>query len=195
MAKAKSSAVPGVCEIAGNRLEGVRLLLCGIEAEATEKLIRMMLRAKRVFVTGKGRSGLIAGCAAMRLMQFGFNAHVPGEATCPRITRGDLMIAISCSGTTMTTLQLARVSKESRAKVVSVTAVADCALTETADHSLVIPVTGPEIRKRYRYALGPHNNTLFEEALLVYFDAVVYSLLEREGIPKRMLGQRHTNLE
>lgn len=181
--------------IVKTRLDGIGLLLEEMDESAAEQLTRMLLRARRIFVTGKGRSGHIAQCFAMRLMQMGFDVHVPGEATCPRIKRADLMIAISCSGTTTSTVQFARISKDSGAKVAAVTAVPDAPLAELADHVLLVPVTGKDVKKRYRYVLGPHNNTLFEEALLLYFDAMVYSILERKGIPKKLLSLRHTNLE
>ena len=181
--------------IIGARLEGIRQLLDDMDPAAGERLVQMLLDANRIFVAGKGRSGLVAECFAMRLMQMGFDCHVPGEATCPRIERGDLMVAISCSGTTMTTVTFARISHEAGAKVVVLTAVPDSPLAEAADHALLVPVTDRDVKRLYRYVLGPYNNTLFEEALLLYFDAVVYSILERKGIPKRQLDRRHTNLE
>lgn len=194
MGKAKVKR-PDLFDILKARLEGIRLLLDDMREPNAEKMIGMLVDARRIFVTGKGRSGLVASCFAMRLMQMGFEAHVPGEATCPPIGRGDLMVAITCSGTTMTTVQLARISHDSRAKVIAVTAVPDSPVTELADHTVIVPVTGKDVQKRYRYVLGPYNNTLFEEALLLYFDAMVYSILEREGISKRVLSERHTNLE
>jgi len=181
--------------IVNTRLDGIRALLQDMEESAAQRLIKMILEARSVFVTGKGRSGYIASCLAMRLMQMGFVVHVPGEATCPRIGRMDLMIAVSCSGTTVTTVELARISDDSHAKVVAVTAVEDSPLARIADHLVLVPVTGRNVKERYRYVLGPHNNTLFEEALLLYFDALVYSMLRREGIPEGQLGERHTNLQ
>ncbi len=194
MSKAKKNASE-LLGILDARLEGIRLLAEQMQEAAAERLVQMLLEADRMFVTGKGRSGLIADCFAMRLMQMGFRVHVPGEATCPRIQGGDLMVAVSCSGTTMTTVQLARISHDAGAAVVAVTANEATPLTEPADHVVVVPVTGRDVKERYRYVLGPHNNTLFEEALLLYFDALVYSILEREQIPKNTLDRRHTNLE
>ena len=182
-------------EIVRARLDDIRLLLDNMEETATEQLIQMILQANRIFVTGKGRSGLIAKCFAMRLMQVGFDVHVPGETTCPRIKEGDLMIAISCSGTTTTTVQLAHISRESGAKVAAVTAVVNSPLTVQANHLVLVPVTSKDIKKRYKYVFGAYNNTLFEEALLLYFDAMVYSILEREGISEKIISERHTNLE
>jgi D-arabinose 5-phosphate isomerase GutQ len=79
--------------------------------------------------------------------------------------------------------------------VTAVTAVPDSPLAAVAHDLVLVPVTGKDVKKRYRYVLGPYNNTLFEEALLLYLDAMVYSILEGEGIPKRLLSERHTNLE
>lgn len=182
-------------EIIKMRLDGIGLLFDDIEKTVTEKLIEMILQANRIFVTGKGRSGLIAKCFAMRLMQIGFDVHVPGEVTCPRIKEDDLMIAISCSGTTMTTVQMARISRESEAKVAAVTAVVDSPLTASADHVVLVPVTDKDFKRRYGYVFGTYNNTLFEEALLLYFDAMVYSILDRKELPEKIVSERHTNLE
>ncbi|NLW50363.1 MAG: SIS domain-containing protein [Candidatus Brocadiaceae bacterium] len=182
-------------DIVNARLNGISLLLQEMDVGAAERLTQMLLKARRVFVTGKGRSGYIGQCLAMRLMQMGLDAHVPGEATCPRIRRGDLMVGISCSGTTMSTVQFARIARESKASVAALTAVPDSPFARNADHVIVVPVTGKDVKKRYRYVLGPHNNTLFEQALLLYFDGLVYSILERKGIPKRRLSDRHANLE
>jgi len=188
-------ARPDLFDIVRTRLDGIGLLLEDMDEPAAERLIGMIRRARRIFITGKGRSGYIATCFAMRLMQMGFEAHVPGEATCPRIGKGDMMMAISCSGTTSTTVQFARISCEAGAKVVAVTAARHSPLAEAAHHVVLVPVTAQDVKKRYRYVLGPHNNTLFEEALLLYFDAMVYSMLVREGISQERLSRRHTNLE
>jgi len=193
MARAKPKL--SVFEVVKARLDGIGLLLKEMDESASERLIQSVLSARRVFVTGKGRSGYVAECFGMRLMQMDFDVHVVGESTCPRIRTGDLMVAISCSGTTASTLQFARISRESGARVTAVTAVPDSPLAKLAHDVALVPVTGKDVKKRYHYVLGPYNNTLFEEALLVYFDAMVYSILERQGISKRMLSQRHTNLE
>ena len=186
---------PDLFEIVKARLSGVRALLDDMDEAAAEKLVRMILDAGCIFVTGKGRSGYIASSFAMRLMQMGFVAHVPGEATCPRIGSEDLMIAVSCSGTTVTTVEMARIARESGAQIAAVTAVADSPLADAAHHLVLVPVTERDVKKRYRYVLGPHNNTLFEEAMLLYFDALVYAMLGREGIPQKQLDERHTNLQ
>lgn len=191
----KAKVRPELFRIVQTRLDGIRMLLAEMDESDAETLVQMILAAMRVFVTGKGRSGYIAQCFAARLMQLGLDVHVPGEATCPRIKRGDLMVAVSCSGTTTSTVQFSRIARDAGAKVAAVTAVPGSPLAELAHLLVVVPVTGKDVKKRYRYVLGPYNNTLFEQALLLYFDAMVYSILERQGIPKSRLAERHTNLE
>ncbi len=182
-------------EVLEGRLDQIQALQREMDEEDAERLIQMILKADRVFVTGKGRSGLVAECFAMRVMQMGFEVHVPGESTCPRIQRNDLMVAVSCSGTTMTTVQMARIAHRSGAPVAALTADPDSPLAETADRTIVVPVSTRGLEREYRPVLGPYNNTLFEETLLLYFDAVIYSILGREGISEKVLSRRHTNLE
>ena len=56
--------------------------------------------AKRIFVSGAGRSGLITRFFAMRLMHSGYDVSVVGEIVTPSIKEGDLLIIISGSGET-----------------------------------------------------------------------------------------------
>ena len=177
------------------RLEHIHRLMEELSPDAAEMLVERICEASAVFVTGKGRTGYVADCFAMRLMQMGVVVHVPGEATCPRISEGDLMIALSCSGTTSTTVEMARIARGSNACVVAVTADEDSTLAEIAHHQLLVPVRGQQFPQCETTVLGPYNNTLFEEAMLLYFDALVYTMVERENIPRDRLSQRHTNLE
>ena len=52
---------------------------------------RVILRARRVFVTGAGRRRRALKMAAMRLMHLGLTVHVAGEVTAPAIGPGDLL--------------------------------------------------------------------------------------------------------
>ncbi len=178
-----------------NRLGEIDELMSRMCGDAPPKLMARILDANAVFVTGKGRSGYIASCMAMRLMQMGFTVHVPGEATCRRIGPKDLMIAVSCSGRTVTTVELARISRESGAAVTAVTSDPDSPLAATAQEIILVPVQGGDVRESHRSVIGPHNNTLFEEALLLYFDVLVQYMLNHKGIPIGRLRDMHTNLE
>lgn len=182
-------------EIITEQLDAVKLLLGRIDKAASDKLIEMMLQTDRVFVTGQGRSGLVAQCLSTRLTQMGLNVNLPGCATCQRVGPGDLLIAISCRGTTTTTVDYARIACQAGAKVVALTALDKSDLAELADHVLLIPSDEEDIRSKCKFIIGPNNNTLFEEAALLYVDGLVYMLIKRKGISEDVMNQRHTNLE
>ncbi|MDD1665656.1 MAG: SIS domain-containing protein, partial [Methanomicrobiales archaeon] len=61
----------------------VRSIANGISDEEVEGLIREILNAKRVYIMGAGRSGLVARAFAMRLMHLGLISYVVGETVTP----------------------------------------------------------------------------------------------------------------
>jgi len=193
--KAGTTKNSNLCKIVTAWAEAIKLTFGQIEEQTSEELVEMILQAERIFVTGQGRSGLIAQCLATRLTQMGFHVHIPGHATCQKIEAGDLLIAISCCGTTTTTVKFARVSRQVGAKVAAVTAFGKSTLAELADEVVVIPANDEDIRKKCNYTIGPNNNTLFEQTALLYADALVCILLERKGISIETISQKHTNLE
>lgn len=70
----------------------------GVSYEEETAIASAIQKAKRVFVAGSGRSGLIASCFAMRLMQSGITAYRVGECTTPAIEADDLLLITSGSG-------------------------------------------------------------------------------------------------
>ncbi len=77
----------------------IRSIANTISDEDAEKFIRELLNAKRIYVVGAGRSGLVAKAFAMRLMHLGLSAYVVGETITPALNRGDVMVIFSGSGT------------------------------------------------------------------------------------------------
>ena len=67
------------------------------QIEAVEKLIT---EAKRIFISGAGRSGFAARGFSNRLMHLGYTVYFVGEPTTPSIQAGDLLIVGSGSGNT-----------------------------------------------------------------------------------------------
>lgn len=182
-------------EIVSSWTQAIELLVKRIRKESSEQLAEMIFKADRIFVTGQGRSGMVAQCLATRLAQMDFNVNIPGLATCQKIEASDLMIAISCSGTTRTTIEFVKISKNSGAKVAVLSAFAKSTLAELADEVVILPSADADIRNICKYAVGPNNNMLFEQAALLYLDALVYILLEKRGVSADIITKRHTNLE
>ena len=54
-----------------------------------------ILNARRIYVMGAGRSGLVAKGFAMRLMHLGFQSYVVGETITPALQKGDVIVIFS----------------------------------------------------------------------------------------------------
>ena len=161
-------------------------ILSNVEDESTSSLLEALAGADKVFVSGAGRTGCIAKCFAMRLMQLGFSAHVVGETVTPRINKGDLLIACSMSGKTQTTCIIGASAARIGAKVVVLTSDRSSPLAEIARLMVVLPAPPSQ----------PGGlATAAELALLIYLDGIVAAVMEERSISGEELLQRHTNLE
>ena len=150
------------------------------------ELSKMLSRASRTFVTGAGRSGLVARSFGMRLMHAGLPVFVPGETITPAAGEGDLLVAISCTGTTGFTDYLAHRARQLGAKVVVITADLDSPLAQSADKVLVIPAESDSIVLRA---------AVFEHAASLCLDAVFNVLSEQLKLDMEKFHARHANLE
>ena len=150
------------------------------------ELADMLPRARRTFVTGAGRSGLVARSFGMRLMHAGLPAFVPGETITPAAGSGDLLVAVSCTGVTGITEYVARRARNLGAKVVVLTAEPTSALAAGADKVVVIPAGEADIVLRA---------AVFEHAASLCLDAVFNVLSDRLKLDMTAYRQRHANLE
>jgi 6-phospho-3-hexuloisomerase len=153
----------------------------------------LLLDSHRVFVTGKGRTGLAMEMFAMRLMQLGLEAFVVGEATTPAIGPGDTLVAASGSGETAGVLAVATRARQAGARIAVVTAQPASSLGRMADHLLFLPgeTTKVNLEQSSRLPLG----SVLEQALLVLVDSVSAHLAERMGRTNASMMARHANLE
>jgi 6-phospho 3-hexuloisomerase len=140
----------------------------------------------RTFVTGAGRSGLVARSFGMRLMHAGLQAYIPGETITPAAREGDLLVAISCTGQTGYTDYLTDRAKALGAKVAVITADAVSPLTEHADLVVQVPATAEDIVTRA---------AVFEHTTSLCLDAVFNVLSDRLKVDVAAYQQRHANLE
>jgi 6-phospho-3-hexuloisomerase len=150
------------------------------------RLADMIPRTKRTFLTGSGRSGLVARNFGMRLMHLGLTAFIPGETITPAAEAGDLLVAISCTGKTGLTDYLAQRARQHGAKVVVLTSAPDSPLARDADMVVTIPTEAPDIVVRA---------AVFEHAASLCLDAVFNVLAERLKLDIAAFQKRHANLE
>ncbi len=81
-------------------LDELRRALRSANPDDLDQARRLVLSARRIFVAGKGRSGLQMEAFAMRLMHLGLSTHVVGDVTTPGIAPDDVLVIGSGSGRT-----------------------------------------------------------------------------------------------
>ncbi|BBL70152.1 6-phospho-3-hexuloisomerase [Methylogaea oryzae] len=154
------------------------------------KLTAMLDKASRIFITGAGRSGLIARFFAMRLMHGGYEVFVVGEIVTPSIRKGDLFIVISGSGETETMIAFTKRAKELGAEVALISTKSSSTLGDMSD--LVFQIGTPE---QYGKVVGMPMGTTFELSTLIFLESVVSHMIHEKGIPEEEMRTRHANLE
>lgn len=147
-------------------------------------------QAKRIFVSGAGRSGLITRFFAMRLMHSGYDVSVVGEIVTPSIKSGDLLIIISGSGETEQLVAFTKKAKEIGAKILLISAKDESTIGDLADETLQIGRT-----EQYGKVRGMPMGTVFELSTLLFLEATVSHLIHDKGIPEEEMRSRHANLE
>lgn len=176
-------------------LQELRAVLAAVEPKASEALYRGVRSARRVFTAGMGRSGLVAKAFAQRLAHLGLDARAYDEITLPRIGKGDLLVAASGSGETPSTLLKVKLARSAGARVALVTARPRSAIGRLASVLVHIPAPSRVWRDQALVGSVQPGRSLFEQALLVYLDALVLRLMEEEGIEDDDVMARHSNLD
>ncbi|MCC6031673.1 MAG: 6-phospho-3-hexuloisomerase [Pyrobaculum sp.] len=174
------------------------------EIENFVKSIEEIYRGnKKILVVGVGRSGLVGRAFAMRLRHLGARSYVLGETITPSVEEGDLLVAISGSGSTQVIVAAAEAAKKMKARVAAVTSYYDSPLGRLADLVVFVPGrTKLASMDDYfaRQILGIHEplsplGTLFEDTAMVVLDATIAELMKRLGKNERDLAKRHANIE
>jgi len=183
----------------------IRTIADSIADEDVEKFIGEVLAARRIYVMGAGRSGLVAKAFAMRLMHVGLQAYVVGETITPALNVGDVMVVFSGSGRTKTVADISETGKEIGAHVCLITSNADSRIGKIADCIVIIEhhrddVADDAAEFEIRQMMGEHKSfaplgTLFETASMIFGDAVISRLMEITKTDETTLKTRHVNLE
>jgi 6-phospho-3-hexuloisomerase len=183
----------------------IRSIANTISDNDAEKFIRELLDAKRIYVVGAGRSGLVAKAFAMRLMHLGLQAYVVGETITPALNKGDVMVIFSGSGRTKTVADLAETARDIGGRICLITSNADSRIGKIADCIVIIEhhrdkVADDAAEFEIRQMMGDHKSfaplgTLFETASMVFADAVISRMMEITKTDENALKNRHTNIE
>ncbi|WCK52487.1 6-phospho-3-hexuloisomerase [Aneurinibacillus sp. Ricciae_BoGa-3] len=162
--------------------------------EGAEKLAGRILEANKIFVAGAGRSGLMSRAFAMRMMQMGFDAYVVGETVTPNLEKGNVLIIGSGSGETKTLVPMAQKAKNLGGIVAVVTIFPESTIGAIADIAIKLPGS-PKDQSASDYKTIQPMGALFEQTLLLFYDAVILRLMEKKGMNSETMFGRHANLE
>ena len=174
-----------------------------IDRKEIDRLLDAIISARRVFIAGAGRSGLVAKAFGMRLMHLGFTVYIVGEVITPAIKEGDIIIILSGSGRTTSMTNVMNTSKAKGAKVAAITSFPDSPLGMGADYIVRLKGrTVDDLARDYtdRQLVGDHEpitplGTLFELTSMIFLDAIIEELMLRYQKSEEEMREYHTNLE
>jgi 6-phospho-3-hexuloisomerase len=165
-----------------------------IGREDIRRLADVLAGAPRIFAAGEGRSGFMAKAFAMRLMHLGLPVHVVGESTTPSVQRGDVLVAISGSGTTAGTVRVAQQAVTVGATVHAVTTDPGSPLAAHAATVLLLPAATKYRRPGEAGTVQPLSS-LFDQVTHVALDVVCLLLAKRRGVDNAAAAAAHANTE
>jgi 6-phospho-3-hexuloisomerase len=201
--------IPDIPDYMLEMAESIRKTADMLKKVETTAFFERMLAAKRVYVAGAGRSGIIARAFALRLLHLGYDVYVVGETITPALKPGDTLVVFSGSGETQSVESICETVRELGGSVCLITASSDSRMSRIADCVVNLgDLTGYyhgdhstyEVRQvtgKYRSvssAFAPLG-TLFETLALIFSDAVISALMVAKKEEEGELQRRLTNME
>ncbi|KAK4786663.1 hypothetical protein SAY86_010496 [Trapa natans] len=166
------------------------------------ELAAVAARKARVFLYGVGREGLMLRALCMRLTHLGLSAHLVFDMTTPPISSHDLLITSAGPGGFSTVEAICQVAKSHGARVLLLTAQPEIGIcVRHATAVAYVPAKTMADKEDMDRAEGSISRqllpmgSLYEGALFVLFEMVVYKLAEALGESPEAIRSRHTNLE
>jgi 6-phospho-3-hexuloisomerase len=169
-------------------IQGVIAKMDESDLEAAAALIT---KEHRIYAAGEGRSGFQARGFAMRLMHIGYTSYMMGETITPSMHAGDVLVAISGSGTTKHTVEDAEAAKKIGVSVVAVTSKPDSPLAAAADAVIVVPgrVKGEDGGSIQLLS------SLFDQSVHIALDALCLMVSRRDHTSDAQANANHANVE
>jgi 6-phospho-3-hexuloisomerase len=176
-----------------------------ISDQEIDQFIDEILKAKRIYVMGAGRSGLVAKAFAMRLMHLGLKSYVIGETITPAMMEGDMIVAFSGSGETKTIAELCETAKTLGGRICLVTSKSDSRIGRIADCTVVLESHRDYIKdesaefeiKQMKGELKSFAplGTLFETGAMIFADSIISAIMIILKCEEKDLKGRHANIE
>lgn len=182
-------------------------ILKKVDKDSQKEFIKAIKKARRVYVVGAGRSGLVAKAFAMRLVHLRKRTFVVGETIIPGMRKKmDILVAVSGSGETTSVVEIAKVAKKIGGRLGVITASPKSSLACLADVLVHIPAGKTkysEVDYDFSYdsrqllggaSLSPLGS-LFELSAMLFFEWVIFTLMKELKISENTMKKIHTPLE
>lgn len=176
-------------------VEELGVTLGVVDARELDALRGAIRNAPRIFLAGKGRSGLQARAFAMRLMQLGLTAFAVDDVTTPSLRAGDLLLIASGSGRTSSLVEYSARAKKIGATVVLVTIRPSSPIAESAQVIMCIPAPSPKLELSNAVSSVLPMGSLFEQTLGLVFEILIVQLMSELKVNAAQMYERHSNLE
>lgn len=176
-------------------IDDLSMTLQQVNVEQIMALQQAIIDADRIFIAGKGRTGLQIKGFAMRLMHLGLTVHVVDDVTTPAIQSGDLLIIGSGSGRTASLVRYAEAVGQRGASLAAITGNPSSTIAAAAQTVVHIPASN--------FKSGDHNQqqsvlvmgSLFEHTLGLVCDLLIIQLMQALNQTEIDMNARHANLE
>lgn len=173
-------------------VDEIKKSLSNIDSNSIDKLVNDILSAKRIFVTGAGRSGLMIKAFAMRLMHMNIPTYVLGEIATPSVAKGDLLIIASGSGSTGSLVNVAQKAKSYGLNVALITTKEDSPIGLLSD--TVVCIKASSKQEHNDITIQPMGS-LYEQSLMLLDDVIVLLLMNKLNLTSDEMFKNHANLE
>ena len=130
-----------VQKVFGAANDAINLTRDNLDIKAMEKAADLLINAKRILIFGVGGSAAVAADVQHKFLRLGFNAQALSDLNMQAISaayagEGDVVFAISHSGSSKVVVDNASLAAKNGAKVISLSSIGKSPLTEIADVSL-----------------------------------------------------------
>ena len=167
----------------------------------TQKFIELLydglINRRKFFLLASGRSAFILQCFATRLVHLGADVYVVTNlASIPSLSKNDILIVLSGSGTTAIVVSLLKsyVNSIKPYGIISITSHPETIIGRIGD--ITIKLKGRSKRDKIDLnddtALLTPEGTAFEQVAFTYLDAIIAELAVRCGRTNEDLLKRHS---
>jgi len=162
-----------------------------VNEDMAERAVDMILAARKVFIYGAGRSGMVGRMFAQRLMHLDLKAYYLSETITPAFKTDDCLVIISGSGETLSPKAMAQGAKDIGGKVIVLTANPRSTLGKLSDHVLLVKGQTKDAKQE---SLAPFTS-LFDITAITVLDSMGRLIMDRTGKTEKDIDETHATIE